>query len=111
MSEETGKERGMVDPTVQARGVDCYRQNHGQQNLFLADEKAGWFSLARVSESGSQLIVPDIWAMPEDGPSHGCALPRKKVGHGRLARADARPVEDAGIISENFCSYLCVRAF
>jgi hypothetical protein len=47
MSEETGKERGMVDPTVQARGVDCYRQNHGQQNLFLADEKIGFLAEER----------------------------------------------------------------
>ena len=29
---------------------------------------AGWFSLARVSESGSQSAVAYIWAMREGGP-------------------------------------------
>jgi hypothetical protein len=47
MAEGTGKERGMVVSTVQARGVDYDRQNHGQQNLFLADGKIGFLAEER----------------------------------------------------------------
>lgn len=73
------------------------RQGKVEQNHFF--HGMVWFSLARVSESGSGPVEADIWAMPTEAlgsakeahrqwpegrseqgkgwPSHDCALPHK----------------------------------